>query len=250
MPETIVPVTAPPAPTTQVPEPKKKKQTVLWVVLLIVIIGMLGGVGYWLWSENKPEDEPADQQEEEEDESGEPKTLVYTNPIYPDLRITYDDTWTVSDREEEGDRPGTITTYVKFAKDEYILEYTFVAESAFGGVFLCSLPGDPDYVYLEGSWARIRSEEGYYYDGAAHIKGTPSWNESVEEECPQADYVTVDMGDIITSTNIEIPEGAFGPGTGGGYYMGLVSIYVYFEGAGVDSIIKQVDDIVLNTVFD
>lgn len=240
----------------------QQKQTFLWIIFAVAVLILIGLVAYWYVSKrpettstgtHQQEDNDQNRDEaagEQEDSQIEVETLSYTNPNYPDLSIPYNSTWTVSEREEQGDRPGAITTKVTFAKSDYTLEYSFVADSEFGGSYVCKLPGETEYVYLEGSWARIRTVTGYYYDGAAHIKGTPSWTQSVEEDCPASDYVTIDMANIITDTVIEIPAGAFGPGTGGGSYLALVDIKISFTGIENPKMIEEADSIVLNTKFE
>ena len=242
--------------------------------ILFVILGvlLLGGIGIGLYYlVFKPSDDTTTEGDttdtagggDEEDDTGggdgeEAAILEYTNAHYPDILITYDDTWTMDEEETAGPEAGSTNVTVTFTKENHSLIYYLDAVSVYGGVPWCTAIGVTEYTHLEGHWARVVTTEGYRYDGSSLIRGvtygdgsdldsTIAFSEGEEADPAAYDYCSVDAP-IGTSTSMAIPEDdpEYAPGA---LYQGLVSISLEITGAEDADIVAEADEIVLGTEF-
>lgn len=187
-----------------------------------------------------------------------PTILTYTHPNYPGFAITYDDTWTLTDYEEEGIDEGALDLYVELEKGNMTMTYFIGAYIVYGGVPTCYLYDEYEIEYIGTGWSRIESMNGYYYSNSAVINGIDMGEdydfESVFEgwggmygEHDIDDYEFCDFdAPIPQGTLLEIPEDVY---PGGDYYIGGAGISVEFSGAESPRLLEQADRIVKGTVF-
>jgi len=268
------PTISPVSTVTPPPTPKEKPSTltiILFTILGIVILSGAGiGLYYWQF---RPADDTADTDTGDEADTGdegdegddagegdgeEAAILEYSNEYYPDVLITYDDTWTLDEEVVDGPETGSHNVTATFTKNNHSLVYYMDAVSVYGGVPWCTIAGETDYTQIQGHWARIATADGYSYDNNAIIRGIDygdgtDIDETIafaigEGEDPLDYDFCSDDAPIGTSTSMAIPVGdpSYEPGA---MYEGLVSIGLEITGAEDADIVAEADEIVLGTEF-
>lgn len=243
---------------------------ILWVIIGLVLLAAAGIGLYYLVLKPKDNEAAGNQADtadegdgEGDDASGDgdaAEVLTYTNALYPNIVITYDSTWALDDEETPGNEEGSTALTVTFTREDHVLTYSFDAISVYGGVPVCYLNDDIEYTQIEGHWARIVQDGGYYYDEAATVRDVEYDDEAsitfaemiaffAGDDADPNDYaLCTDDAPIGTSTSQDLPED--NPGySPGAKYRGLVSITLDIDGVEDSDIVAEADEIVLGTEF-
>jgi len=97
-------------------------------------------------TEEATDDKPQPTQKVEESTTA--KKLIYTNERYPDLSISYDETWSVEVEENDNSDQGAHETKIMFSKQAHQVVFNISSLLGFGSTPVCHVKGTLTYVNL------------------------------------------------------------------------------------------------------